>query len=309
MRQVDHIEAEAFSSIGETPVVVVDLSRAGLDAQLRSQGRLQAMSIGVDAAGALPAVDPDTFDVLITSRASALAPWVSISPPRLEITVAALCGRIRAHPIAAVVLCKVLRIGQALDWRDAIAVESMAYSMLLGGAEFRAWKAAQAPRLAPDPALVRVDYVREGDRVTLTLTNPFTRNATEAAMRDALCEALINVLEDPAEPELLLQGAGACFSVGGHLGEFGRAEDLALAHVVRTLRSPTSLLHELGVRARVRLQGACIGAGVEIAAAAATRVAEPGAIAPLTWRSAAGGSAFVAPAIGAWFAAARHEPA
>jgi len=92
-------------------------------------------------------------------------------------------------------------------------------------------------------------------------------------MRDALYQGLASVIEDPGTPPLILRGEGRCFSTGGELAEFGSARDLAAAHVVRTRRSAALLLHRLGERAEVQLHGACIGSGIEIAAAAARRVA------------------------------------
>jgi enoyl-CoA hydratase/carnithine racemase len=94
-----------------------------------------------------------------------------------------------------------------------------------------------------------------------------------ARMRDALYEALVNVLEDPGAPRLTLQADGRCFSVGGALDEFGANRDLAQAHIIRMQRSCALILYRLGARASVRLNGACIGSGIEIAAAAAHRQA------------------------------------
>src|SRR5262249_28448891 len=65
------------------------------------------------------------------------------------------------------------------------------------------------------------------------------------------------------------------FSVGGELDEFGTSPDLATAHAVRTLRSPALLLHRLRDRATAFVQGACIGSGIEIPAAAGRVVAAP----------------------------------
>src|SRR3546814_19674456 len=94
-----------------------------------------------------------------------------------------------------------------------------------------------------------------------------------AAMRDALYEALANALDDPSRPAVLIQGAGKCFSTGGALAEFGTAHDLAEAHAVRTLHSCARALDVLGSRGTVRLPGACVESGVEVAAAAHRRIA------------------------------------
>jgi len=184
-----------------------------------------------------------------------------------------------------------------------LTLESFAYSTLLGGGEFQAWRAAHA---SPAPApilgdLVRIERAR--DVVTLTLAQPHTRNAMSAAMRDALFEALANTLDDPSAPNVLLRGDGACFSVGGDLAEFGSNPDLALAHTVRTMRSSAALIDELGPRMRTVFHGACIGSGLEAPAASAHRIALEGAFFQLPELSmglipGAGGTVTVARAIG-----------
>ena len=57
----------------------------------------------------------------------------------------------------------------------------------------------------------------------------------------------------------------------------GAAADPGWAHLIRTLRSPARAVHDLGERVIVRAHGACVGAGIEVSAAAARLVAAPGA--------------------------------
>ena len=94
-------------------------------------------------------------------------------------------------------------------------MESLAYSTLLGGDEFRNWLAAtqRSPLLPTATELVRYD--RSGAHVTLTLSAPDTNNAMNAPMRDALWEGLANVLADPSRPDVTLRAQGRCFSTGG----------------------------------------------------------------------------------------------
>ncbi|MDP3676685.1 MAG: enoyl-CoA hydratase/isomerase family protein [Novosphingobium sp.] len=267
--QPDWLTADVFSALGDRPVLLVDAA-----AWRRPEVAVQSVVVGLDAAGVLPAIDPAGFDILITSAAGAPAPWVSVAQARFADHAARLEHAVRQSPMAATVLCRVLRLAERLPFEEALHVESLAYSTLLGGGEFERWLAQRGPP-APVPVaggpLVAVE--RHGDRVEITLDHPASRNALTAAMRDALCEALANALDDPSAPEVLLKGAGRCFSSGGDIGEFGTARDLALAHVVRTLRSPALLLDQLGPRATVRLHGACIGSGLEVPAAAHRRLA------------------------------------
>lgn len=229
----------------------------------------------VDRAGALPDVDPSAYDALVTARAAAPAPWVSVIPRRLEAQLAAVRQTAMQAPIATAMLARLLRMSEGLPFDSALELESLAYSTLLGGGEFARWLAGAERASSGEQAAVPVRYDRAGDAVTLTLASPGNRNAMTAAMRDALYEALANVLEDPGLPGLTLRAEGRCFSTGGDLAEFGSARDLAAAHLIRTRRSCARLLHRLGHRATVRLQGACIGSGIEIPAAAAHRIAAP----------------------------------
>jgi Enoyl-CoA hydratase/isomerase len=291
----DLIGAEANSPLAGSPLRLVQ----ALDGPLPDG----AVLIGVDREGRLPPLDPVRFDALVTTRADAPAPWVSAAPARLEAQLAAVTATAEQCPIATAMLARVLRLGEGMDFEASLEIESLAYSTLLGGTEFARWLEHAPSEDAGAEMTEPVRYAREGDLVTLTLTSPGTRNAMTAAMRDALYEALVNVLEDPSEPRLMLRAEGKCFSTGGHLPEFGSAKDLAAAHMIRTQRSCARVLHRLGRRAEVRLHGACIGSGIEVPAAAARRIATPDLIVQLPELTmglipGAGGTASLAHAIG-----------
>jgi len=267
---IDFLTADRFSAMGDVPVIVVDAAMwqpTGFD--------IQAFCVGVDTAGVLPDIDATQFDVLLTTAADAPAPWVPVSRERLDAHVGQLAKAVRDYPVAATMLCRVLRITENVSFATGLEIESLAYSALLGGAEFARWRGQNEPGPIPqsDDPLILVD--RDADVITLTLNHPAAQNAMTAAMRDALYAALANVLDDPSVPQVILRGAGKCFSTGGALGEFGSATDLAQAHVVRTLRSCADLLNRLGNRTTVHLHGACVGSGLEVPAAAARRTATP----------------------------------
>lgn len=268
----DLIGAEAHSPLAGSPLVLVD----AVDA-LPTGGVI----VAVDRAGVLPLLDPADYDAMVTTRPAAPAPWVSVAPDRLDAQLAVVRESAAHSPVATAMLARVLRLGEGLDFEDALELESLAYSTLLGGAEFARWLAAAPREDSGARAASPVRYERSGDHVTLTLASPDNRNAMTAAMRDALYEALVNVLEDPSMPNLTLRGEGRCFSTGGDLAEFGTARDLAAAHVIRTQRSVARLLHRLGSRAATHLHGACIGSGIEVPAAAARRTGAPDLIVQL----------------------------
>lgn len=272
MTDADHLDADRLSVPGGNPVLIVDAATWRWP-----HAPIQAAVIGVDRDGSLPSVETDAFDLLVTTADNASRPWISVGSKGIDAELARLADAVRANPLAATVAAQVLRLTADLPLADALTVESLAYSALLGGGEFRRWRAqvAASPMALSPAEPVRAE--RQGDHLTLTLDDPANRNAMTAKVRDALYEALANALDDPTEPAVTLQGAGRCFSTGGALAEFGTATDLAEAHAVRMLHSCARALGALGERATVRLHGACIGSGIEVAAAAHRRIAAPGA--------------------------------
>lgn len=298
MNAPDHLDADRLSAPGGQPIWVVDAA-----AWRRPLVPIQAVVIGIDRAGALPVTVADDFDLLLTSAADAPRPWISVSARDFDVQLEQLREAVTANPLAATIAAQVLRLAEKLTMADALAVESLAYSSLLGGGEFARWRTTAniGDGAAPPPDPVIIEGAR--NRITLTLNDPAGRNAMTATMRDALYEALANALDDPTRPELILRGAGKCFSTGGALPEFGSARDLAEAHAVRTLHSCARALDALGARATVWLHGACVGSGIEVAAAAHRRIAASDSWFQLPELSmglipGAGGTATVARAIG-----------
>jgi enoyl-CoA hydratase/carnithine racemase len=188
---------------------------------------------------------------------------VAEAPESLE----RLTGAIAARPVAASVLAQVLRHNAGASVADGLLAESLAYSTLQHGAEFTGWLAGRGPPRAPpkpEGEPVRMELV--GDVLHVTLNRPHKRNAYSAAMRDALCAALVLPLQDGALRAVRLTGAGRSFCAGGDLDEFGMARDAALAHATRMTRSAALLLHRLRDRVVCDVHGACIGAGIELPA-------------------------------------------
>ena len=180
-------------------------------------------------------------------------------------------------PRAAAVLAQVLRAGTALPVAAGLVVESTAYATLQSGAEFAAWLATRGVRAATADAAPPVAVERVEDRLFVTLDRPRRHNAFSAAMRDALVEALTLAAVDPTVHAVELRGNGPSFCSGGDLDEFGTCPDPATGHLIRTTRSPGRLVAALADRVRVHVHGACIGAGVELAAFAGRVTAAPDA--------------------------------
>jgi enoyl-CoA hydratase/carnithine racemase len=180
-------------------------------------------------------------------------------------------------PLATRALELLLASAQDLDVAAALVAESATYSMLQAGPEHHAWLAARpntAPPVAGDDPPVLV--ARDGDVLRLTLNRPHVRNAFNAAMRDALVDALDLPALDESITAVTIDGAGANFSSGGDLTEFGSRPDVVTAHLIRVERSVGRAIHRVRERVTAFVHGPCVGAGVELPAFAGRVVAHPG---------------------------------
>jgi enoyl-CoA hydratase/carnithine racemase len=201
--------------------------------------------------------------------------WVGVADPDGELR--RLSTNVVRAPQPAVLLAQLLRLGAEGDVERGLLVESLTYSVLQSGPAFSAWL-AERRRTSPkgrdeqeQPVLVD----RTGEQLTITLNRPHVRNAVDVRLRDALAEALL--LAGAASPggPVVLRGAGPDFSSGGDLDEFGSFPDPVTAHLVRSVRSPARLLAGIGERVTAYVHGACVGAGIELAAFARTVAAAP----------------------------------
>jgi enoyl-CoA hydratase/carnithine racemase len=155
--------------------------------------------------------------------------------------------------------------------------ESLVYSTLQAGPDFRAWITAHERKVREPSREPAVLATREGPLLALRLNRPEKRNAFSAAMRDALCEALRLALADGEIARIELSGAGAAFCSGGDLDEFGTLPDPATAHAIRSTRNAALLLAQCAARVTSRVHGACVGAGIELPAFGRRIVARPDA--------------------------------
>jgi enoyl-CoA hydratase/carnithine racemase len=231
-----------------------------------------ALSVGTPRAPA-----PAGVDVALCGRQQVQPPsgWVAVDDPDAELQ--RLGDQARRSPQASVTLVQVLRTSAGLGHEDALTVESLAYSTLQSGPAFTTWlaerrAAASKIRAEPDRAVL---VERQGARLVLTLNRPQVRNAVDTRLRDALVDGLALACADPSIAAVELRGAGPDFSSGGDLDTFGTLPDPATAHLTRVVRSPARLLWRVGERVTAYVHGACVGAGVELAAFAARVVAVP----------------------------------
>jgi len=182
---------------------------------------------------------------------------------RLEAVVA-------ANPVASTVLVQTLRLIEQLPMQAGLVVESLAFATLQQGEEFRCWLAAlpeqaQTPLSKPNdsPPLI---LERRDDMLDILLNRPEGRNEINVEMRDALFEAFSLAAMDDDVKRIHVRGAGDSFSIGGALSDFGRVGSGAAGHFIRSERLPARMLADHGHKYHFHLHGACVGAGVEIAA-------------------------------------------
>ncbi len=254
---------EEFGPGTDRAWLAIDLAGAGdLTAVQR---RLAALPCPVIGFASAPVDDrwKAACDVIIDDRAD----------------LAVIATTIATAPLAAMTFVQLMRAIEDMPPEPALVAESLAYGVLQAGPDFRAWLAATsiAPREGDDdgPAVI---MAREEDRLTLTLNRPSNRNAMSIEMRDALSEALDLASADPDVAIVELSAAGRCYSVGGDLREFGDAPDPATAHWVRSIRSPARSALRCADKLRVRVHGACIGSGIEVAAFAQHVTAAPNSL-------------------------------
>jgi len=252
----------------------VDLDH-GLPEDLAALDARVCLIIGVTRRPATtPLLDAaEHLDLVLTSQEASHPALVHV--PDVDAVVAELTTALDSSPRAALVLASILRQSAQLAMGAAIAAEAAAYSTLLAGPEFAAWLSGRGARRAvPASDAPRVAVAICQDVLSIRLTRKLRLNAIDAAMRAALVEALeIAIADNSLRVEL--SGDGPCFSNGGDLREFGTTPDPATAWAVRVSQHPGWQLAQVADRAVVRMHGACVGAGVELAAFAGRVDADP----------------------------------
>ena len=237
---------EEYGPLDESPCLLIGTNNGETvpGDPARIAARLRELPCPVLALG--PGVPPPLqrgVDVVVESRVAARP----------------LLGHIKRHPVAAMTLVQLLRHNEDVEPAQGLLVESLAYATLQGGPEFAA---VHARGLNPAPAVEEkgppVLVSRRGAELCIRFNRPGARNAYNAAMRDALYEALQLLHADDDLALAVVTGEGACFSVGGDLAEFGGVAHAGTAHAIRSARNVASLLLALAPRLEFHLHSACI---------------------------------------------------
>lgn len=108
-------------------------------------------------------------------------------------------------------------------------------------------------------------FEKRGGIAWVTLNRSRRLNAYNLAMRDELFEILGALQDDPEVRAMVLAGAGAAFSTGGDLSEFGAAPSPILARWVRFRRDVGGRLRALAVPTVAAIHGYTVGGGLEMA--------------------------------------------
>jgi enoyl-CoA hydratase/carnithine racemase len=190
------------------------------------------------------------------------------------ISVEALTRQIQRAPHAATVAVQLLRCLEGLPRERALTLESFCFALLQGSAEYQRWLTSRDPTPQPSPP-GNVIIERRDSVLHIVIDRPWARNAIDRVLRDRLFEAFTVAALDPDVRCIKLRASGAAFSAGGDLSEFGTTADPAAAHLIRSCTLPAMALIRCAKILDVHVQGACVGAGLEMAAFAARLTATP----------------------------------
>lgn len=221
----------------------------------------------------------DSADRLPDCPILALGESISGAPEWADLVVAdreaaeRIATKVQANPHAARVIVGLLRTLPKLSLADGLEMESLAYGVLQAGDEFQSWLKKRGPVKATAPGTVR--SARVDELLHLELDRPEADNAIDVSMRDGLSEMLQLAAIDTTIRRIVLTGAGRSFSLGADLAEFGTTRDPAEAHAIRQQTLPAHWAARCGERMEVHVQGACVGAGLELAAFAGRIIAGP----------------------------------
>jgi enoyl-CoA hydratase/carnithine racemase len=195
----------------------------------------------------------------------------------MPVSAEAVIAQVMARPNAAAVVVQLLRLLPSLSSEEGLTAESMAYALLQGSEEHAEWIEDRRREFTVGRSPGRVALDRDGDRLTITLDHAESGNAIDRHMRDGLYEALSLAALEPEITVISLRGAGRTFSLGAELAEFGTTCDPATAHAIRYRTLPARAVLGCADRLEAHVQGACVGAGLELAAYARRITAAPDA--------------------------------
>jgi len=175
-----------------------------------------------------------------------------------------LLRNISANPRAAAVTVQLLRLLPAMTTEAGLIAESMAYGVLQAGEEHARWRDARGHQ--EQAAAGQVHLTRTGDALEIAMVRSAADNAIDRVMRDGLFDGFRMAALDHSITRICLRGLGRSFSLGADLAEFGTTRDPVQAHLIRQQSLPAIWALQCIDRLEAHVQGACVGAGLELAA-------------------------------------------
>lgn len=134
-------------------------------------------------------------------------------------------------------------------------------------------------RTERDCGMSKVDLRNDDGRWTLTLTDPDRRNCLDEVMIRELGEAVSTVAADADARTLVVTGEGTAFCAGADLpalfGEAGERSVADLRRHLHTVYDSFLRLRALEIPTVAAVQGAAVGAGLNLAMACDVRIAGP----------------------------------
>lgn len=135
---------------------------------------------------------------------------------------------------------------------------------------------------APEPVILpRVEARKEGGRVAyVTINNPAKRNALAAEDRRQLAATMRELAQDPELRVAVVTGAGDKSFIGGaHIGQMSSFPNPdAAAEGSRMTHLACDSMRRMPVPVIARINGYCLGTGMEIAASCDLRVGSDNAM-------------------------------
>ena len=131
--------------------------------------------------------------------------------------------------------------------------------------------------MKPEKARIRVDVTkmaRHGRVARVTIDNAAKANALNSQLVSELHAAMLELSRDPQLRCVVLTGAGdKAFCGGADVKELGTLDADGVVAFVGRVHEATASIRNMPVPVIARLQGLCLGAGLQLALACDTRVA------------------------------------
>ncbi|HEY5899435.1 MAG TPA: enoyl-CoA hydratase-related protein [Burkholderiales bacterium] len=118
-----------------------------------------------------------------------------------------------------------------------------------------------------------VELERDGAVARVFLDRPQKANALDSALLERLAATLQRLASDPAVHVVVLGGRGKTFCGGADVAELATLDPQTARAFITRVHRACDAVRRLGVPVVARLQGAAIGAGLELAASCDLRIA------------------------------------